>query len=238
MRIVLLGLLVLCSVLISCDFDRDEDDVNAACFSDCISIQGRLVQGVNQVPVQGIFLEFGWEHININVLNNGRLIATSFTDENGEFSFSFEPKDEELEKGLFYLQEPGWESADFPFRIDFGDFESSDTVINMVFKYQEIVDVQLSLQGFTVADQTNFWSFSGHYPQLNGLARVQFDGSTYFDSGNHPTGFDEIELSGSAALDDYLIFCSTLSVAGEEIEVIDSVLVTSESRQFDIPFSP
>jgi hypothetical protein len=93
----------------------DDDDINAVCPRDCTTIKGRFVTKDGNVPVSNMRLHFEFFAGNMSGFASfTRKIATTTTDENGNFLISFYARDNEIRDA------PGWYSS-YQLRFDVPD---------------------------------------------------------------------------------------------------------------------
>jgi 5-hydroxyisourate hydrolase-like protein (transthyretin family) len=86
----------------------DDDELNSKCTSDCSTIQGKFTTE-NGLPVKDVSVEFDWSsssNMGATAGFGGRIrkIATTKTDNNGEYRIVFHSKDEELISGNYAVQ--------------------------------------------------------------------------------------------------------------------------------------
>ncbi|MBX2971440.1 MAG: hypothetical protein KF803_18885 [Cyclobacteriaceae bacterium] len=86
----------------------DDEELNAKCTSDCSTIHGKFTTE-NGLPVKDVSIEFDWSspsHMGATAGFGGRIrkIATTKTDNNGEYKIVFHSKDEELISGNYAVQ--------------------------------------------------------------------------------------------------------------------------------------
>jgi len=114
----LLSLAVLFSIIILFEncYRVDDDDINAVCPRDCTTISGRFITRGGDVPVSNMRLHFEFFAGNKSGFGSfTRKIATTTTDENGNFLISFYARDNELRD-----ESLGWYSS-YRLRFDVPD---------------------------------------------------------------------------------------------------------------------
>jgi 5-hydroxyisourate hydrolase-like protein (transthyretin family) len=85
-------------------FIIDDEELNSKCTSDCSTIQGRFTTE-NGLPVKDVSIEFDWIFTATAGLGGRiRKIATTKTDNNGEYRIVFYSKDEELISGKYTVK--------------------------------------------------------------------------------------------------------------------------------------
>lgn len=94
--------LLLVTTIQSC-YIIDDDGLNTKCTSDCSTIQGKFTTE-DGLPVKDVSIEFDWHtspNLGANLGGRTRKIATTKTDNNGEYKIVFYSKDEELISGRY-----------------------------------------------------------------------------------------------------------------------------------------
>jgi hypothetical protein len=233
-----ISILILISSAESC-FDRLEDDVNSPCYSNCIEIIGQLVEGYEMNPIGGVPLELGWEEININVYNPGRLIGSLKSASDGSFHFSFSPNPEELQRGVFYIESPETNER-IHLRVDFRNIQSSDTVINVKYKVPSKATLLIKLKDFNLSEPSNAWTLSGHFNDIETCQRIQLeeiDKSASYSRFMAKNEFDSHLLFTVTSGDDYTYFESVRIKNGVETIALDTIyLEAGEHNELTLEF--
>ncbi|MEK6478631.1 hypothetical protein WJR50_13890 [Catalinimonas sp. 4WD22] len=88
------------SVIVQACVQEVETGINQPCPTSCIQIRGQFTTEDGTVGISGLPVKLRW---GVYGMFNGksRTIASSSTDDNGYYDFSFTPQEEELEKGTF-----------------------------------------------------------------------------------------------------------------------------------------
>lgn len=77
-----------------------ETGINQPCTTSCIQIQGRFTTEDGTVGISGLPVKLRWRGFGM-FEGKTRTIASGRTDEDGYYTFSFTPREEEPEKGSF-----------------------------------------------------------------------------------------------------------------------------------------
>jgi hypothetical protein len=84
-----------------------EDALNVLCTAGCTTIEGRFTTETGNTPIKDVGLELDWHtqlHIGFPFPGRTRRIATTRTDENGNYKIVFLAKDEELIGGYYSIE--------------------------------------------------------------------------------------------------------------------------------------
>ncbi len=88
-------------ILISCSHNQDDRTV-PPCDKNCTTVQGKFLTENWKVPVAGMNVSLEWALVG-ELGGSVRQIATTKTDNEGFYSFSFYIEDHELTEGLFII---------------------------------------------------------------------------------------------------------------------------------------
>jgi len=219
----------LLSLFYSC---RDESNVNVDCFADCITIEGKVLSGENpQVWVSGVSLELGWNKPGTPLPDFGRLIATDNSDSEGNFSFTFLPKERELEEGQFYIQTIKPEFFDSFNGYYFID--KSDTTYIKNVHIGKKTGISLILKNFEPISEGDSFSVYGRFNR----SREFSEPIDFFDSNGNEistsmhssqNGPSEIIAIGQTATNQWTHFLITKKKNGNFENYRDSIFVTSD----------
>ena len=223
MKTKLIYLLLIIVSFSSC-LQRDETDVNKPCEGDCINLNGTISTGESSnEPVEEAYIELGWSIPGTPIGNLGRLIATTKTDDHGNFGFEFKPDSIELEKGEFYIN---ISKNDF-YKIEKKKYFLSqiDSIYYTKIHLQSKANIEFKLHNFYpqkegdifhVETKTLFEITESGDKKYSGVSYELFDDKISFD--------DKI-IKGETAGDQLTIVEVDRVKNGERTETIDSLFI-------------
>jgi len=194
-------------IMISCS--RDESAVNIPCYEGCITFIGSMNTGQNSTtPVTNTPIELAWKRKGYNG-DPGRLIATTTTDEEGRFVFSFSPDSAELEGGYYYIDffngefypttniYPSYEvnTLDSTYVWDFHIFRPAKLTI-------KIDDYNPSMQGDYIYVSPRFENYNSEWPEISFSDETNTIKSLFINRSD--TSFTELVMKGNTVGDQYV----------------------------------
>lgn len=131
--------LLLLPVFLSACRVVDDDNINAVCTANCTEIRGRFVTGASQEGIANVALQLGWQNNEQLFVSRTREIATTQTDGNGNFSFTFLAEEEELTEGFYFLNFSVDEGSDLLIKeyqdqhLRFYHIDQRDTIVDFTY---------------------------------------------------------------------------------------------------------
>ncbi|WP_276499354.1 carboxypeptidase-like regulatory domain-containing protein [Pontibacter litorisediminis] len=107
---------------------KDRDRLNEPCSGNCVTITGKVTTENNSaVAASGVSLKLSWARPAVPLGSPQRDIATTTTDDKGNYTFVFTPKSDELQDGRYLIEYS--KEGFFPADISFYGISRGDTTI-------------------------------------------------------------------------------------------------------------
>ena len=225
----LLTTITLVVVLLSSCFKQDELEVNLPCDENCITFSGTVKTGQNSTtPVANASMELGWKKSGILIGNPGRLIATGISDWNGNYSFTFQPEQEELSGGKYYLH--ATKEQHHEVTNSYYDIEAFDTMYNFDIHLASKAQLVISFKNFKPESDKDYFSvtprFDAYGSNAQGIVMSDLEGeqkNTWFDQQDG--SFNEFMLMGETAGNQYTYFNILIKKDGARVDLVDSIYI-------------
>ena len=236
-----LAYLALISLLLTSCFKRDELEVNQPCTANCITLSGTIKTGQNSAtPLANASIELGWEKPGVLIGNPGRLIATGISDRNGNYSFTFQPEEEELSSGKYYLRvsKDQYHEVTNPYY----DIETIDTTYNFDIHLPSTAQLVIRFKNFNPESENDYFSvtprFDAYGSNTQGISMADLEGvqkNTWFDLQDG--SFNEFVLSGETAGSQYTYFNILIKKEGVRVDLLDSIYIErGQTGVFEIEY--
>jgi hypothetical protein len=200
---------------------KDRDRLNEPCSGNCITITGKITTEHNSAVVaQGVSLKLSWARPAVPLGSPPRKIATTTTDEKGNYTFVFTPKSDELQDGMYLIEYS--KEGFFPADIAFFDISRGDTTINQNIHIARKGKVRVIVQDFPINSSSDSINIATSYYNYMGtkIGTVEYDAQGQAIS---PNDFNVLEFTSEVAANQYTYFNIMRIANGQKTRERDSV---------------
>jgi hypothetical protein len=220
-------LILACATFQDCDV-IDDSNINAVCPADCTTLRGRFTTKDGNTGIANMHLEFDWRNGGI-MGSRTRKIATTVTDDNGNYSITFYEDQNELKTGHYILtyQAPEETYLSGPYYDHFivrdRDWGPTITANYHIPKLEG--KIHLKLNNPEAVNGTDELAAELSY-KFGDQRRIE----TYYSWGIFYGGRNQTNVSDSTintAADQYTYIRVTKKKNGEEFSTMDSLKIRS-----------
>lgn len=207
------------------DFDLFDEDKIPACKNDCTIIKGKFLTDGGTTPIPNVTLQLAWSDPCLGCFfgSGDRDIATTTTDDHGNYEFKFASTDHELKYGYYDVSfdHPGLPYYDFSYGNGFGvTVNAKGTTTEYDYILPKIGQLQLTITNHNDVGDGEYLNIARYFWYGDGSKR-EFVWCLY--------SYDYTSCTCDAALNQYTYLWIKKMKDGVESHFIDSVFVSSQS---------